>query len=129
MATFERNSAAAAAAKRYAGRGSGTSAFDPDCDIDDFAGTSPAHPQSRRRQAAPAPHRPRIGVSGSSLIIGATTLAGVGVGLLAVSGGALVLGAVTEAVLIPSLLLKLAGGLAGGGLGMALGLKDARPRN
>lgn len=63
-----------------------------------------------------------------SLVIGAKTLAGIGIGLLAVTGGALVIGAVTEAVIIPSLLLKLAGGLTGGGIGMAKGLKGNRPQ-
>jgi hypothetical protein len=61
----------------------------------------------------------------NSLIIGAKTLAGVGLGLLAVSGGFLLVGAFAEAAVVPSLLLKLAGGLTGGGLGMAKGLKDA----
>jgi hypothetical protein len=66
---------------------------------------------------------------GSSLIVGAKTLAGIGIGLVAVITGAVVVGAATEAVLIPSLLLKLAGGVAGGGVGMAKGLKDARKMN
>lgn len=62
----------------------------------------------------------------SSLVIGAKTLAGVGIGLLAVTGGVLVVGAIAEAIVVPSLLLKLAGGLTGGGMGMARGLKAAR---
>ena len=61
----------------------------------------------------------------NSLVIGAKTLAGIGIGLLAVSGGFLLIGALAEAAVVPSLLLKLAGGLTGGGLGMAKGLKDA----
>jgi hypothetical protein len=64
--------------------------------------------------------------SSQSLIIGAKTLAGVGIGLVAVVAGSLAIGVVAEAVLVPSLLLKLAGGIAGGGMGMAKGLKDAQ---
>jgi len=64
--------------------------------------------------------------SNSSLIIGAKTLAGVGIGLVAVVAGSLALGVVAETVLVPSLLMKLAGGIAGGGVGMAKGLKDAQ---
>jgi len=58
--------------------------------------------------------------------VAAKTLAGVGIGLLAVMGGVLVLGLAAETVLIPSLLLKTAGGMAGGGAGMAKGFKDSR---
>lgn len=58
--------------------------------------------------------------------IAAKTLAGIGIGLLAVMGGAFVLGLAAETVLIPSLLLKAAGGIAGGGAGMAKGIKDTR---
>jgi hypothetical protein len=65
----------------------------------------------------------------SSLSIGAKTVAGIGIGLLAVVGGAALLGVAAETILIPSLLLKLAGGAAGGGVGMAKGLKDANKAN
>jgi hypothetical protein len=66
---------------------------------------------------------------GLSLIVGAKTLAGIGLGLVAVITGAAVVGALSEAILVPSLLLKMAGGVAGGGVGMAKGLKDARKLN
>ena len=94
-------------------------------------------PNTQRRSARPGPDGERDGslrrsrridasTSGSSLIIGAKTLAGVGIGLVAVVAGALAIGVVAEAILVPSLLLKLAGGIAGGGMGMAKGLKDAQ---
>jgi len=57
--------------------------------------------------------------------IAAKTLAGIGIGLLAVMGGAFVLGLAAETLLIPSLLLKTAGGIAGGGAGMAMGIRDS----
>lgn len=60
------------------------------------------------------------------VIIGATTLAGVGLGLMAALGGAFALTAVGEAVLAPTLLLKVAGGMAGGGVGLAKGINDTR---
>lgn len=63
---------------------------------------------------------------GASLAVGAKTIAGIGIGLLAVMAGAVGIGMAAEAVLIPSLLAKLAGGIAGGGLGMTKGLSDAR---
>ena len=62
--------------------------------------------------------------SSSALIVGAKTLAGIGIGLVTVIGGAAIIGVAAETVLIPSLLLKLAGGIAGGGVGMAKGIKD-----
>lgn len=62
----------------------------------------------------------------SSLAIGAKTVAGVGIGLLVVVAGTTVLAAASEAIIIPSLLVKLAGGIAGGGVGMAKGLSDER---
>jgi hypothetical protein len=58
--------------------------------------------------------------------VGAKTLAGVGIGLLCVVGGAVLVGVATEVMLVPTLLVKLAGGITGGGLGMAKGVKDAR---
>jgi hypothetical protein len=75
-----------------------------------------------RQELAEGPRQSR-----SYLGIGAKTLAGVGLGLAAVLALPAVLGLATEAVLVPSLLLKLAGGMAGGGVGMAKGLKDERP--
>ena len=68
----------------------------------------------------------RAATSGSLLGVGAKTVAGIGIGLLTVVGGAALLGVAAEMVLIPSLLMKLAGGIAGGGLGMAKGLNDTR---
>lgn len=62
----------------------------------------------------------------SSIAVGAKTIAGVGIGLLLVVAGTTALAAVSEAVIIPSLLIKLAGGIAGGGVGMAKGLSDER---
>jgi len=61
-----------------------------------------------------------------SLMVGAKTIAGIGIGLLVIMAGAVGLGMAAEAVLIPSVLAKLAGGIAGGGLGMAKGLSDVR---
>jgi len=66
---------------------------------------------------------------GSSLIVGAKTLAGIGIGLITVIAGSAVIGVATEAILVPSLLVKLAGGIAGGGVGMAKGLKDVQKNN
>lgn len=59
-------------------------------------------------------------------VIGATTLAGVGLGLMAALAGAFALTAVGEAVLAPTLLMKVAGGMTGGGVGLAKGIKDTR---
>jgi len=71
--------------------------------------------------------RPRKRLETKDLaVIGATTLAGVGVGLLAALAGAFALTAVGEAVLAPTLLLKVAGGMAGGGVGLAKGINDTR---
>lgn len=62
----------------------------------------------------------------SYLGVGAKALAGIGLGLAAVLAFPAVIGLATEAVLIPSLLLKFAGGMAGGGIGLAKGLTDER---
>jgi len=78
-------------------------------------------PDSQKREIAPHAVTPA-----SLLSVGAKTIAGIGIGLLVVVGGAALMGIAAEAVLIPSLLVKLAGGIAGGGLGMAKGLSDAR---
>jgi len=77
--------------------------------------------ETPREREAPIVAAPR---PMSSLGVGAKAIAGIGIGLLAVVGGSAVLGVVAETVLIPSLLLKLAGGVAGGGLGLAKGIKD-----
>ncbi len=77
--------------------------------------------RTRKQQAVPASF-----LHGSSLLVGAKTLAGIGIGLLVVVAGVAVVGVATEAVLVPSLLLKLAGGIAGGGVGMSKGLTDAQ---
>ena len=74
-----------------------------------------------RQRSVPAR---RISASGAWLSIGAKTVAGVGLGLFAVLAGSVVLGLAAEAVLIPSLAVKLAGVMAGGGVGMAKGIKD-----
>ncbi len=66
----------------------------------------------------------RLGIS--SLAVGAKTVAGIGIGLIVVVAGSAVIGVAAETILIPSLLIKLAGGIAGGGVGMAKGLKDAQ---
>ena len=57
------------------------------------------------------------------LMIGAATIAGVGLGLAGVIGGSFLIGMAAESIVMPSLLLKLAGGLAGGGVGMAKGVQ------
>jgi hypothetical protein len=83
--------------------------------------TSPRkHPPEQERVQSPSLPNP----STSSLLIGAKTVAGIGIGLVTVIAGAVIVGAAAETVLIPSLLLKLAGGVAGGGVGMAKGLRD-----
>jgi hypothetical protein len=61
-----------------------------------------------------------------SLNIGAKTLAGVAIGVVTVLLGVATAGIALEAVLVPSLLLKLAGGIAGGSLGLAKGIGDER---
>ena len=91
---------------------------------------APVQPQIGQETSARPPaqkQRPRPRAAGSfsdSLGVGAKTLAGVGLGLVAVVAGAAVIGIAAETVLVPSLLLKLAGGVAGGGVGMAKGLSD-----
>ncbi len=84
--------------------------------------------------AAAAAHReqkedaPESQSNESALIVGAKTIAGAGLGLIVVVGAVTAIGALAEAILIPSLLVKVAGGLAGGGLGLAKGLKDERKK-
>ncbi len=88
-----------------------------------------AYSEERRRASRPVETQevgPPLVRPASPLAVGAKTVAGIGIGLMVVVGGAAVLGVAAETVLIPSLLLKLAGGIAGGGVGMARGLKDTR---
>lgn len=61
-----------------------------------------------------------------SLAIGAKTLAGAGLGILGVLVGTVVAGALLETVLLPTLLLKVAAGVAGGGIGLAKAVGDER---
>ena len=68
--------------------------------------------------------KPSGGGISPSFAIGAKTVAGIGLGLVTVVAGSAIIGLAAETVLIPSLLLKLAGGIAGGGVGMAKGLQD-----
>lgn len=79
----------------------------------------------REPEPAPRPSTLNLGTRGL-LIVGAATLAGVGLGLVAAVAGAAVIGLAGEAIMAPALALKVAGGLAGGGVGMAKGLKEAR---
>jgi hypothetical protein len=83
-----------------------------------------------RMEAEPPPQaeeeraeRPASRIS-PSIMIGAKTVAGIGIGLVTIVAGSALIGLAAETVLIPSLLLKLAGGIAGGGVGMAKGLQD-----
>lgn len=75
----------------------------------------------------PERHRPdgRRAVE-QSFAVGAKTVAGVSLGLLGILVGAAVAGALLETVIIPSLVVKVAGSLAGGGIGLAKGLGDER---
>ena len=61
-----------------------------------------------------------------SLAIGAKTLAGIGVGVVTVLLAVATAGIALEAVVVPSLLLKVAGGIAGGSIGLAKGIGDER---
>jgi hypothetical protein len=78
----------------------------------------PIEPQARRPKQAPALER--------SVAVGAKTLAGIGLGVVGVLVGAATLGIALEAIVVPSLLIKLAGGIAGGSLGLAKGIEDER---
>lgn len=64
--------------------------------------------------------------AGSNLAVTAKTAAGAGIALVVVLVGAATAGLALEAVLIPSLLVKVAAGIAGGGIGLAKGIKDER---
>lgn len=76
----------------------------------------------------PPAEEARVGLE-RSLAIGAKTLAGIGIGVLVILVGAATAGIAIEAIVVPSLLLKLAGGIAGGGIGLAKGLGDERRRD
>ncbi len=84
----------------------------------------------RRLESSSATEKTTKGANGfsaeSSLIVGAKTMAGVGIGLLTVVAAVTAVGIAAEGLLVPSLLLKFAGGIAGGGMGMAKGLNDER---
>ena len=73
--------------------------------------------------------KPSEGGISHSFAIGAKTVAGIGLGLVTVVAGSALIGLAAETVLVPSLLLKLAGGIAGGGVGMAKGLQDVNKSN
>lgn len=62
----------------------------------------------------------------SFLAVTAKTAAGAGLGLVVVLVGAAAGGILAETVLIPSLLVKVAAGIAGGGVGLAKGIGDER---
>lgn len=64
--------------------------------------------------------------AGSALAVTAKTAAGAGLGLIVILGGAAAVTVLAETVLIPSLLAKVAAGIAGGGLGLAKGMADER---
>lgn len=68
-------------------------------------------------------------LDGSAVIVGAKAAAGVGIGVLAVLGAASVVGLIfLEAILIPTVLATVAGGLAGGGIGLAKGISSEREK-
>ncbi len=75
-------------------------------------------------------HEPERNARGleRSLAVGAQTLAGIGLGLLTVIVGAAIAGLALETLVVPGLLVKLAGGVAGGGIGMARGIHGRRAR-
>jgi len=63
----------------------------------------------------------------ATMLVSAKMVAGVGLGLIVVLGAGPLIGLIlAEKVLVPTLLAKLAGGLAGGGLGLVKGLNDKR---
>lgn len=87
-------------------------------------------PQDYSVNSSAPPNTPGVFSSvESSLAIGAKTVAGVGIGLLVVVAGTTLMAVASEAIIIPSLLIKLAGGIAGGGVGMAKGLSDERKQS
>lgn len=60
------------------------------------------------------------------LMMGAKTLAGIGLGFVVVALGATGVGALLEATIIPTALAKTAGALAGGGIGLSKSITDFR---
>ncbi len=60
------------------------------------------------------------------ILLSAKTAAGIGIGLVVVTLGATGIGAVIDAVIIPTVLAKMAGAVAGGGLGLSMGITDNR---
>ncbi|MFC1462005.1 hypothetical protein ACFLQU_00225 [Verrucomicrobiota bacterium] len=87
--------------------------------------------EAPKKRAAPAqkPARklaPEPSGSQSFLAVTAKAAAGAGLGLVVVLVGAAAGGIIAETVLIPSLLAKIAAGVAGGGVGLAKGIGDER---
>lgn len=62
------------------------------------------------------------------LLIGAKTIAGIGIGFMVVIFGTTGIGAVMESTILPTILTKVAGGMAGGALGLSKGVTDSRKR-
>ncbi|MGK5083021.1 hypothetical protein WDW37_06920 [Bdellovibrionota bacterium FG-1] len=60
------------------------------------------------------------------LMTGAKTMAGIGIGFVIVTLGATGVGALLEATIIPTTLAKVAGAIAGGGIGLSKGISDNR---
>ncbi len=60
------------------------------------------------------------------LLLGAKAMAGIGVGFVVVTLGATGVGALLEATIIPTVLAKVAGAIAGGGIGLSKGISDNR---
>ena len=61
-----------------------------------------------------------------ALLLGAKTMAGIGIGFVVVTLGATGVGALLEATIIPTVLAKVAGAIAGGGVGLSKGISDNR---
>lgn len=81
----------------------------------------PKEPDKPERRSAPQQS------SGQSfLAVTAKTAAGAGLGLVVVLVGAAAGGILAETVLIPSMLVKIAAGITGGGVGLAKGIGDER---
>ncbi len=61
-----------------------------------------------------------------AILMGAKTMAGIGVGFVVVVLGATGIGAILETAIIPTALAKVAGAIAGGGVGLSKGIHDHR---
>ena len=61
-----------------------------------------------------------------AILLGAKTMAGIGLGFVVVVLGATGIGAVLEATIVPTVLAKVAGAIAGGGVGLSKGIQDHR---